>query len=122
MRQPHFGRCAFVYRQGFVCFLLAGVCLSAGVAFHFTPAYYPTSLRDSVLANLQFASGEEGIFNSHIIVEAPRCGVSAFFVLGCAAAMVLRQGLHYISPLPNIRRHSVTWAGVRRNPGGVAAM
>ena len=51
-----------------------------------------------VLANLQFASGEEGIFNSHIIVEAPRCGVSAFFVLGCAAAMVLRQGLHYISP------------------------
>ena len=67
MRQPHFGRCAFVYRQGFVCFLLAGVCLSAGVAFHFTPAYYPTSLRDSVLANLQFASGEEGICNSRII-------------------------------------------------------
>ena len=78
--------------------------------------------RSPVLANLQFASREEGIFNSHIIVEAPRCGVSAFFVLGCAADMVLRQGLHYISPLPNIRRHSVTWAGVRRNPGGVAAM
>lgn len=29
------------------------------------------------------------------------------------------QGFHCISPLPTIRRHSVTWAVARRNPRGV---
>ena len=51
-KKPHFGRVAFWARAIDGCFSpLAGLCLGfvfclAGVALHFTPAYYPPSLRD----------------------------------------------------------------------------